>query len=298
MLGEIAAGDDAELGGQGLRHHRHQIGGDDDPQQRVAVARAGLDVGREIAGVHVGDRGDDGWAGEDEHAHGAGTGTAGEDVAHRRTRPCRETVHAVHRASRYSIGYNTKPRLRLDASPLAEPSSQALLQKPRGREQSPHARAAMSRPEPNLAADALVATEEQVESFRQAREARRSALVEDYVELIADLIDDGGEARQVDIAARLGVAQPTVAKMMKRLAEDGLVAQKPYRGAFLTDAGQALALRSRERHRLVEQFLLSLGIAPETARRDAEGLEHHVSEETLDAFAPLSRPAAVDARAS
>ena len=156
----------------------------------------------------------------------------------------------------------------------------------------------MSRPEPNLAADALVATEEQVESFRQAREARRSALVEDYVELIADLIDDGGEARQVDIAARLGVAQPTVAKMMKRLAEDGLVAQKPYRGAFLTDAGQALALRSRERHRLVEQFLLSLGIAPETARRDAEGLEHHVSEETLDAFARFPRPAAVDARAS
>jgi DtxR family manganese transport transcriptional regulator len=133
--------------------------------------------------------------------------------------------------------------------------------------------------------EALVATELQVESFRQAREARRSALVEDYVELIADLLDDGGEARQVDIAARLGVAQPTVAKMLKRLAEDGLVAQRPYRGTFLTAAGQALALRSRERHRLVEQFLLALGIAPEIARRDAEGLEHHVSEETLDAFA-------------
>ena len=133
--------------------------------------------------------------------------------------------------------------------------------------------------------DALVPAELQVESFRQAREARRSALVEDYVELIADLIDDGGEARQVDIAARLGVAQPTVAKTLKRLAEDGLVAQKPYRGAFLTPAGQALALRTRERHRVVERFLLALGIAPETARRDAEGLEHHVSEETLDAFA-------------
>ena len=133
--------------------------------------------------------------------------------------------------------------------------------------------------------DALIAAEVQVESFRQARAARRSALVEDYVELIADLIDDGGEARQVDIAARLGVAQPTVAKTLKRLAEDGLVAQKPYRGAFLTPAGQALALRSRERHRVVEQFLLAMGIAPETARRDAEGLEHHVSEETLDAFA-------------
>ena len=134
-------------------------------------------------------------------------------------------------------------------------------------------------------AETLLATELQVESFRQARQARRSALVEDYVELIADLIDDGGEARQVDIAARLGVAQPTVAKMLKRLAEDGLVAQRPYRGTFLTPSGQHLALRSRERHRLVEQFLLALGIAPATARRDAEGLEHHVSEETLEAFA-------------
>jgi DtxR family manganese transport transcriptional regulator len=133
--------------------------------------------------------------------------------------------------------------------------------------------------------ETLVATEVHVESFRQAREARRSALVEDYVELIADLIDDGGEARQVDIAARLGVAQPTVAKMLKRLAEDGLVALKPYRGTFLTEEGQALALRSRERHRLVEGFLLALGITPETARRDAEGLEHHVSDETLTAFA-------------
>ena len=142
----------------------------------------------------------------------------------------------------------------------------------------------MSRP-PVPVADALVATEQQVESFRQARAARRTEIVEDYVELIADLIDDGGEARQVDIAARLGVAQPTVAKMLKRLAEEGLVAQKPYRGAFLTAAGQALASRSRERHRLVEHFLLALGVTPETARRDTEGLEHHVSEETLDAFA-------------
>ena len=134
-------------------------------------------------------------------------------------------------------------------------------------------------------ADPLVTAELHVESFRQARAARRSALVEDYVELIADLLDAGGEARQVDIAARLGVAQPTVAKMLKRLAEEGFVAQRPYRGVFLTAAGQALALRSRERHRLVERFLLALGVAPETARRDAEGLEHHVSEETLDAFA-------------
>jgi DtxR family transcriptional regulator, manganese transport regulator len=124
-----------------------------------------------------------------------------------------------------------------------------------------------------------------VESFRQAREARRSELVEDYVELIADLIRDGGEARQVDIAARLGVAQPTVAKMLKRLVKSGHVEQKPYRGVFLTEEGQALAEMSRARHHIVEAFLLALGIDADIARRDAEGIEHHVSTETLAAFA-------------
>jgi DtxR family manganese transport transcriptional regulator len=134
-------------------------------------------------------------------------------------------------------------------------------------------------------AAALVDTETQVESFRQVREARRLELVEDYIELIADLIADAGEARQVDIAARLGVAQPTVAKMLKRLADEGLVVQRPYRGIFLTELGENLANRSRARHQLVETFLLALGVSEDTARRDAEGIEHHVSSETLEAFA-------------
>jgi DtxR family manganese transport transcriptional regulator len=122
------------------------------------------------------------------------------------------------------------------------------------------------------------------EGFRQTREAQRSALVEDYVELIADLIEDGNEARQVDIAARLGVSQPTVAKMLTRLCADGLVSRKPYRGVFLTEAGRKVALESRERHQTVEAFLRSLGVSAETARIDAEGIEHHVSAETLEAF--------------
>ena len=132
--------------------------------------------------------------------------------------------------------------------------------------------------------DQLVHPEVHVRGFQQAREARRLELVEDYLELIADLIADGGEARQVDIAARLGVAQPTVAKMLKRLGEDGLVSQKPYRGVFLTERGEALARNARKRHHLVETFLVALGVSAETARRDSEGIEHHVSRETLEAF--------------
>lgn len=138
--------------------------------------------------------------------------------------------------------------------------------------------------DPQTAAPGLVAKETHVEAFRHVRAARRTELVEDYVELIADLIDDGGEARQVDIAARLGVAQPTVAKMLKRLAEDGLIQQRPYRAIFLTEAGRELAEESRRRHQIVESFLLALGVGPDVARVDAEGIEHHVSDETLDAF--------------
>ncbi|ECE0548777.1 transcriptional regulator MntR [Salmonella enterica subsp. enterica] len=130
----------------------------------------------------------------------------------------------------------------------------------------------------------LVNVEEHVEGFRQVREAHRRELIDDYVELISDLIIEVGEARQVDMAARLGVSQPTVAKMLKRLASLGFIKMIPWRGVFLTPEGEKLAQESRERHQIVENFLLVLGVSPEIARRDAEGMEHHVSQETLDAF--------------
>lgn len=138
-------------------------------------------------------------------------------------------------------------------------------------------------------AHALVDAHVHLDRFRQVREAHRTELVEDYVELISDLLVDGGEARQVDIAARMGVAQPTVAKMLKRLVRDGWVVQRPYRGVFLTPAGEQLAAECRQRHQTVERFLLALGIDIDTARRDAEGIEHHVSEATLAAFEAFVR---------
>ena len=135
----------------------------------------------------------------------------------------------------------------------------------------------------------LVNVEEHVEGFRQVREAHRRELIDDYVELISDLIIEVGEARQVDMAARLGVSQPTVAKMLKRLASVGLIEMIPGRGVFLTAEGERLAQESRERHQIVENFLLMLGISPEIARRDAEGMEHHVSKETLEAFSRFTQ---------
>lgn len=123
-----------------------------------------------------------------------------------------------------------------------------------------------------------------VKGFQQVREAHRRELIYDYVELISDLTIEFGEARQVDMALRLGVSQPTVAKMLKKLCIAGLTEQIPYRGVFLTNKGHQLAKESRFRHNIVEKFLLALGISSETALRDSEGIEHHVSEETLKVF--------------
>ena len=133
-------------------------------------------------------------------------------------------------------------------------------------------------------ADEARAVESRAEAFQGVREARRSEVAEDYVELIADLILEQGEARPVDIAARMGVTPPTVAKTLDRLAREGLVTRARYRSIFLTEEGRALAEECRHRHEIVLRFLLKLGLDPETAERDAEGIEHHVSDKTLKLF--------------
>jgi DtxR family manganese transport transcriptional regulator len=122
-------------------------------------------------------------------------------------------------------------------------------------------------------------------AFRRVRSDHQSELAEDYVELIADLIDERGEARGTDIALRLGVANATVVKTLKRLQDGGLVTQERYRSIFLTADGWKMAEDGRRKHKIVEGFLLALGISEETARIDSEGIEHHVSEETLRAMA-------------
>lgn len=130
---------------------------------------------------------------------------------------------------------------------------------------------------------------EYVEGYRQVREAHRRELIDDYLELISDLIRENGEARQVDMVARLGVSQPTVAKMLKKLASQGLIEQIAWHGVSLTTEGKQLAEASRQRHQIVEQFLLALGVSPIVARRDAEGIEHHASDETLEVFRQFSK---------
>jgi DtxR family manganese transport transcriptional regulator len=121
--------------------------------------------------------------------------------------------------------------------------------------------------------------------FGKARSAQSAALLEDYAELIADLLASHGEARPTDIARRLGVSHATAVKAIVRLKREGLATARPYRGVFLTEAGERLAERVAARHRLVVDVLRALGVPAEAAEQDAEGIEHHVSDATLAAFA-------------
>ena len=102
--------------------------------------------------------------------------------------------------------------------------------------------------------------------------------------MIADLIEANGEARVVDLSERFGVSHATVNKVIIRLKKEGLVNSQPYRSLFLTEKGRKLAQACKERHIIVFEFLKSIGVSAKTAEMDAEGVEHHVSEETLRAF--------------
>ena len=132
----------------------------------------------------------------------------------------------------------------------------------------------------------------QAEVFGHLRRAHSMETTEDYVELIGDLIDTRGEARLVELAERLGISQPSAGKTVARLQREGFVTSEPYRSIFLTDKGRALAARTRARHDVVYRFFVAIGVGEETARRDSEGVEHHVSDETLAAFERI-----IDARA-
>src|SRR4051794_33992446 len=118
----------------------------------------------------------------------------------------------------------------------------------------------------------------------RTRQEHAQETAQDYVEMVAELIDTTGEARVIDLARRLGVTHVTVSRTLQRLRRGGLVTFLPYRSIFLTAAGRRLAEETRHRHEVVVEFLQSVGVPAAVAQSDAEGIEHHVSAETLAAF--------------
>ncbi|MEM6978051.1 MAG: manganese-binding transcriptional regulator MntR [Planctomycetota bacterium] len=119
---------------------------------------------------------------------------------------------------------------------------------------------------------------------QRTRNDHASEIAEDYVEAIAEAIDVNGICRSIDWADRFAVTHATVNNHVARLQRDGLVHTEPYQPIELTAAGKRLATTSRKRHDIVRLFLEAIGVSKQTASVDSEGIEHHVSRETLDAM--------------
>src|ERR1700746_2694241 len=115
----------------------------------------------------------------------------------------------------------------------------------------------------------------------------RSSTVEDYLEQILDLINTKGYARVADIALGLRISQASVTNMVQRMDSEGLLKYEKYRGLVLTTAGETLARNIMRRHQLLTDFLRMLGINEEVIYHDVEGMEHHISPQTLHAIEAL-----------
>ena len=107
---------------------------------------------------------------------------------------------------------------------------------------------------------------------------------EDYLETILMFCEENGSARSVDIAAHLGVTKPSVSFAMKRLRENGYIHMGDDNRITLTQMGEDIARRILERHHVLTDFLMNMGISEETARADACKIEHDLSDESFNAI--------------
>lgn len=121
-------------------------------------------------------------------------------------------------------------------------------------------------------------------AFSQTRSRHANETAEDYVEAVMELIEEFGECRVLDLARYFNVSHVTVSRIVKRLHDEKLLRSQPYRPVELTPEGTKLAKRVKERHKIVLDFLIKLGVDEANAKIDSEGIEHHVSSKTIDAM--------------
>ena len=131
-------------------------------------------------------------------------------------------------------------------------------------------------------------------AHRRTRRDHATETAEDYVEAIAEIIEARETCRVRDLAERFGVSHVTVVRIVARLEQADLVRTAPYQPIELMPGGRNLARACRDRHDTVVRFLIALGVRPSVAAIDAEGIEHHVSDETLELFRAFADAAADD----
>ena len=125
--------------------------------------------------------------------------------------------------------------------------------------------------------------------YLNIRNQNKNEILEDYVEAIQEISELKGDVKNADLAIHFGVSQATINKNLKRLITSKLATSEPYRSIFLTNEGKKLAAISKEKHNIVYQFLIKLGVSKKIAQYDSEGIEHHVSDETLKLMKNFSK---------
>ena len=118
--------------------------------------------------------------------------------------------------------------------------------------------------------------------------SKPSQSAEDYLERIHELMEEKGYARVVDIASSLKVKQASVTSMVQKLGEAGYLKYEKYRGLIMTDKGREVARKIQRRHETLSRFFSLFGLAAETQKQDIEGIEHHLSSETVETLADLA----------
>ncbi len=120
--------------------------------------------------------------------------------------------------------------------------------------------------------------------FSRTRKHHANETAEDYVEAVAEIINGSGECRVLDLAKYFDVSHVTVSRIVKRLQGQELLVTSPYRPISLTKQGAKMARYVKQRHEIVLEFLVAIGVDTQTAEIDSEGIEHHVSTKTLAAM--------------
>jgi DtxR family manganese transport transcriptional regulator len=134
-------------------------------------------------------------------------------------------------------------------------------------------------------------------SIRGANNARRpdcTFRMEDYLEIVYELVQHKGYATLVDVAENLNVRPPSVTTMMRRLDQSGLLNYEKYRGIRLTEKGMDIAKIIHDRHSVLSEFLKMIGVNEKIANEDAESMEHHLHPQTMHRLIELMRILKVD----
>ena len=120
-----------------------------------------------------------------------------------------------------------------------------------------------------------------IKAAHESERTRSSTRMEDYLEIISELVELKGYATTLDISRHMNVSAPSVTKMLQRLDEGGYLEYEKYHGINLTKKGTDVADGIRQKHGIVLEFFEILGVGYDTANQDAEGIEHHLNPKTI-----------------